>query len=814
MHPEYSPKPCRTVLRINGIEPVGRVCPQRGKAATKTDHGCVVWTSRRFRRSFRLQLLAVAVAFALDIGVAIAADSAAPKAGAAPEGRDISWRLAGPGGGGWIQSIAWDPFDKNLLYVGCDVGGFYFSSDAGRSYEIRNQGLRDYFVESIAVHPKDSRIILLGTESGIHRTTDRGQSWHWIRSGFPATDRHRFSAPIGVVCFDPAKPNVAFAGVGRPRWDKDGQGAIYRSDDTGLTWRRVDGGQLPPRAIISDLEVKPGDSRVMLAATSKGIFRSDDEGNSWRSSNEGLPHLYTEELAFAPSSPQTVYVTLRCTAREKGAWNGSVCRSDDSGQTWRTVNGDGMPKQVGKGNNARHLSSNPKEIVVDPRDANVVYVGNRDWVSAGVYQTTDGGRRWNRVARHTRDSLNMDYGWITQWGPHVECLGLSPAVPDQIVFGTSGHVFVSNNAGKSWQQRYTREQPDGRIAGTGLEVTCAWRVLPDPVRPNRLYFCYMDIGLLISDDQGRTFRRSQKGMKMGGNCFGVVVDRRQPQTLWAATGWWGRNEGDICRSDDDGQTWRVVGESATGLPTAQVLELVLDLKSPEGQRRLLAASNGNGIYETRDDGKTWQSINGNLPPEAVTQPRGLLLDPANSDHVVVAVGRNIHETRDRGKTWQRLNAADVFGDIKHLAANPHDFATLYVAVREHYDPKARRLYSGGAFRSDDAGRTWRQILDFRFAHCIAVSPADPRILYVATADHPYHDDPLAEGLLKSTDGGTTWRRENTGLSHHNIKAVTVSPHDPSAIFVSISGNSAYVGHDAAVRTQSNRPARTSPGSNP
>jgi len=57
---------------------------------------------------------------------------AAPEA---PESEEVQWRLVGPGGGGWIQSIAWDPQDPNILYVGGDVGGFYvsFNGEDGRS---------------------------------------------------------------------------------------------------------------------------------------------------------------------------------------------------------------------------------------------------------------------------------------------------------------------------------------------------------------------------------------------------------------------------------------------------------------------------------------------------------------------------------------------------------------------------------------------------------------------------------------------------------------------------------------------------------
>jgi photosystem II stability/assembly factor-like uncharacterized protein len=713
----------------------------------------------------------------------------------APEGNDIRWNVAGPGGGGWIQSIAFDQRTPDILYVGCDVGGFYFSTNAGRSYELRNRGLRDYFVEAIAVHPRDSRIILLGTQSGVHLTTNQGVTWQWMRRGFPATARHRFSAPIGAICFDPLRPQVAYAGLGQPRFDKDGAGAIYRTDDTGRSWRRVDGNRLPAKAIVSDLEVQPDDSRVILAATSEGIYRSDNEGATWDESNDGLPHRYVEELAFAPASPGTVYATLRCTSRSN--WNGGVFISEDAGKSWRNASGDGLPKRLHKSGGERSLTSNPKEIVVDPNDARTAYVGNRDWVSAGVYKTTDAGRHWTRVTYHEAEKRNMDYGWITSWGPSVECLAIRP--PGRVVFGTSGHVFMSDDAGKSWQQRYSAARTSGTIQGTGLEVTCVWRVISDPVRTNRIYCAYMDIGLLISEDNGRTFRQSHQGMKHQGNCFAVVVDPMAPNTLWAATGRWESNQGDVCRSDDDGHSWQVVGQTNSGLPDGQVLEMVLDPGSPVGQRRLLAACNGHGFFETSDGGKSWHSITGNLPAEEARKPRGILLDPQDPKHLIAALHRQVYGTLDGGKTWQQLNAGSELPDIQQIVADPTRFRVLYAAAREYYDSKLKRLFPGGLYRSEDAGRSWQRILDYHFVHNVAINPRRPNILYAATADHPYHDEPVAAGLLKSVDGGRTWRRENVGLSLLNLKSIAISPHQPARLYLGSSGNSLFTGEDSAIK---------------
>lgn len=731
-----------------------------------------------------------------------------------PQGTEIAWRLVGPGGGGWIQSIAWDPRDAQTLYVGCDVGGFYVSTDAGQHYELRNEGLRGYFVQSIAVHPRDSQVIVLGTECGIFRSTDQGRHWQWVRAGFPPLSHGSFSAPIGAVCFDPERPEILYAGIGRPRMDKDGAGLIYRSDDTGRTWRPISAGQLPEKAIVGDIEVMPGQDRTLLAATSEGLYRSDDAGATWHESGTGLGHRYVQEVAFAPSDPKVVYATLRTLARDKRPFDGGVFRSDDAGRTWRSVCGPGLPDRVGKASDPSAKTPNLREVAVDPRDANVVYVGCESWVSAGVYRSGDGGRNWSLVSR--RENLkpprgaqpepgNMDYGWIRSWGPSVKCLALSPARPERLAFGTSGHVFVTDDAGASWQQRYSRMLDDGRFAGTGLEVTCLHAVVPDPVRRQRLWFCYADIGLLRSDDEGRSFRRCFEGMASPGNGFTVAVDPRRPDTLWAGTGQWATNVGDVCRSDDAGATWTVVGRPESGLPVGQTRHLVLDPRSPESQRRLLVTSKGNGLFETRDGGASWKPLHAGLPAEAAKDPRAILLLDQPAGRLVVVLGgkpiagAGIYASDDDGRTWQRLDRGERFADIHALKADPHDGSVLYLAQRRFYDHQQRRNYPGGLFVSRDGGQDWERILDDDFVADAAVSPADSRVLYAATTGHPYHDDYVAPGLLRSADGGRTWTRQTQGLSNTNVSCVSISPHDPSEIYLGTGGNSGFVGKDTGVK---------------
>lgn len=721
---------------------------------------------------------------------------------------DISWSNFGPGGGGWIQSIACDPRDPKVLYVGCDVGGFYLSTDAGQSWRIQNQGLNDAFVECLAVHPEDSKVILLGMEGGVFKSTDGGSTWQWKRQGFPEPQRYAFSAPIGGLCFDPTDPNTVYAGIGRPRWQKDGKGRIYKSADCGETWALVTPeGMLPADAIICDIEVAP-DGSCVLAASSRGVFRSEDDGATWTDSSSGLEHPHVLELAIAPSDPRIVYCTLQTTARDDEPWNGGVFRSDDGGKTW-TRRSNGLEQRVGARDKPAPMNSIYKEIVVDPRDANVVYVGSPSWVSAGVFKSTDGGMTWARSSWHFGDRHNMDRGWITQWGPSVECLAICPADPDMLVFGTSGHVYLTEDAGETWQQRYCRQFEDGRFTGTGLEVTCMFDVVLDPVDPARGYFCFYDIGLLISDDGGKTFRRGVEGMKNSGNCFTVVVDPANRNKLWACTGQWGSNVGDVCRSADRGATWTVVGKPETGLPVGQTRSLVLDPVSPEGSRTLYVTCGGHGIFKSVDDGLTWNPINTGLPEKAVTQPCRLVMNPANPKHLRVALGGNppsgagIYETTDAGANWVKVSGDAPFGDTKDFVADPRDFDTLYVCQREKFeralDPP--QLLPGGLFKSTDGGRTWARIHDYHFTNCVAVSPADSQVLYVGTTDHPYHDANIAQGVLKSSDGGATWQQEIEGMTWPSVSCISIDPRDPSRIFAGVGGNGGFVGIDRAIQAR-------------
>ena len=720
-------------------------------------------------------------------------------------GADLSWTSIGPGGGGWIQAIACDPRDPQTIYLGCDVGGFYISRDGGLSWRIQNEGLNNYFVECIAVHPTDSTIVLLGMEGGVFKSTDRGEDLGMEAPGVSAARARYLLRPHRGPVLRPKPARCALRG--------------HRPAAVGERWERTD---LQERGLRRDLETRDSPTECsmrrpslatwklrpsgtyVLAATDRGLYRSDDGGKTWSASNQGIGHTDVQELAISPSTPRVVYCTLRTTARDSASWNGGVWRSEDGGKTW-AGRSQGLARIVGKQDQPAEMTSHYKEIVVHPQDPDTVYVGDRAWVSAGVYKTSDGGRNWAKVTNHAGPKGNMDYGWITQWGPTVECMAISPAKPDRVVFGTAGHVLLTDNAGVTWQQRYCRIEGD-RFRGNGLEVTCFNDLVPDPNEPGRLYLCYFDIGLLVSNDYGRTFQQAVYGMKHSGNCFTVVVDPEDSNVLWAGTGQWASNQGDVCRSEDRGRTWTVVGKPESGLPVGQTKHLVLDPTSSPDRRILYVTSQGNGIFRSEDGGNSWRSVGAGLPEAARREPRGLLLDPSDSKHLYLALGSSpsqgsgVYETLDGGQSWRKVDRSGVLADIQDFQADPKNFTTLYACQREYFDRSAKPpvLLPGGLFKSSDGGISWKRIYEFRFCSCVAVNPTQRDTLYVGTTDHPYHDECRAQGIAKSTDGGKTWRQEVVGLTCWNISCIRIDRHDPSRLYAGTGGNGGFVGIDNAI----------------
>ena len=712
-------------------------------------------------------------------------------------GSDVAWKNVGPGGGGWIQSMLASRHGSETFFVGCDVGGFYRSDDGGRSYAIHNAGFEDYYVESLAEHPTDPKILYAGCRSGVYKSEDGGRTWRWLREGFPRVAEYAYSAPVAKVVLDPQNPATVYAAIGQPREERGGQGAIFKSEDGGASWRPiVRPGQLAPDLLISDLTLDPKEPRRMLIATPRGVFASGDGGETWTPSSDGLPsHRRTRRLARSPSHPQVVYVSLKGAAGET-PWQAGVYRSDDGGRTWRPrVNG--LRQAAGQAGTSDMLCSWVSELAVHPQNPDLVYAGGATWWDATVYKTADGGQSWARVFAFGENG-NARKAWLTMWGPSVTCLTLSPLHPDTVYFGTSGYVYRTDDGGATWQPRYTRERDDGKIAGSGLEVTCLHTVAPHPRVRGRVFFGFYDIGLLASDDAGATFRRGMQGVPKGrdNSCFCVAFAEDDDAHLWAGFGEWGANRGVVAESRDGGATWVPLDTAGNGLPDARVRCLIsrLPLKdNPKRKHSLFYVAEGRGVFGSADGGATWRARNEGLPAGRVS----CLAQDADRANVFYAGASStgdepggVWRSDDSCGTWRRVSPADArLAEVRRLAAKG---GRVYTTTRGARVGNA--YFPGGVFRGDEGAAAWRQVYTNRFCEAVAVDPTDADRVYASLHDHPYHDRSTGGGVIASADGGATWRSlANETLTCRAVTCISVDPFEPERLWVGTGGNAAFTG---------------------
>ena len=232
----------------------------------------------------------------------------------------------------------------------------------------------------------------------VRRSIDGGLTWERSRKlSLPSDSGMTVNAAWHVQPGRPEEPDTLYLG-GDPA-------VLFRSDDGGETWE-VNRGILehPTRRAwlegagglcCHSIQLDPIDpSRMYVGITSAGIFRTDDGGETWHPRNAGTAadHLPDPDVAVG----QCVHKLLLHPARPERLWQQNHCgvyRSDDAGDSWERVDGNGVPSQFGF------------PIMLDPRDPDTAFVIPEEsyeyhYSPAGrfaVWRTTDSGETWQQL---------------------------------------------------------------------------------------------------------------------------------------------------------------------------------------------------------------------------------------------------------------------------------------------------------------------------------------------------------------------------------------------------------------------------------
>jgi photosystem II stability/assembly factor-like uncharacterized protein len=646
------------------------------------------------------------------------------------------WRVVGPTGGD-VRVIAIDPKDKDRLYISTLDGQLHTSSDGGRTWRLLvNFNQHELILDQLFVDSRDSKIIYTSghrhkAPGGFFRSTDGGITWKeakelrsesihsmtqstfdpsvllvgttsgvWTSKNSGA-DWEKVSSPsmpvnIDALAIDPRSNNTMYAGT----WWR-----AYKSTDAGKNWRLIKNGMIDDSDVFA-VTLDPRNPEHIIASACSGIYESTNAGEKW-SKIQGIPSQSrrTRDILQHPTLAGTVYA-----ATTEGFW-----MSTNGGKNWMLTT-------------QRNLEIN--SIAVHPSEPNRVFIGTNNY---GVMVSNDGGRNFVQ----TNDSFTSRFTYLVT--PDIQQPNRLYAATHNTATG-GGFFFVSDDAGRSWQQ--SRNLDAGRIR--------TFVIRQEPANPNVMYLG-TNIGLFRSTDRGLSWTHmvapkkppvkkkapAKKPVKRTAAVTALAATTAPAAPLFVPA----LTErvkvleflpGGVVLAGTDKGLYRSVdplkGWERLVFPLGINDNIFALHVSPLRPETIWAGTASSGVVVSRDSGKTWERTNGgagdNIPVSSIAS------DPKRPDNIYVGTVQTFYLSRDGGKTWIRRGGNLSIGNFTSILINPNN--TDEIILSSAMDTE------GGLYISTDAGNRWKRIdnkemkLPSRRFWSLAFDPQDPNRLFAGT----------------------------------------------------------------------------------
>lgn len=312
---------------------------------------------------------------------------------------DGSWARQSSALDGAVRVMTGRTDQPGTVYAGIMHDGVYRTTDAGAHWKRVFEG----DARSLAVDPHDQRVVYVGTSPvHLHRSDDGGETWNEIVSlqSIPEEFKREWWGPtephdghVMKILIDPDDAQCLYLCLEH--------GGVVRSLDRGETWEDVSGGitYLDMHSIARH----PGKRGTYFVSSARGFFRSDDPAAGWSHVDatmpwgDSAPQNYSHDFVVLPEAEGSDDVTLVVAGANgsPGFWRRPskaecvILRSDDGAKSWREIT-NGLPAK-------------PPEmawaLVGHPTDPDALLAGYSDGDSGTgqLYATGDRGDSWQRV---------------------------------------------------------------------------------------------------------------------------------------------------------------------------------------------------------------------------------------------------------------------------------------------------------------------------------------------------------------------------------------------------------------------------------